>query len=360
MNKSDLISSFGWIYGAIGAVRRELYDKGVFESSDLGVPVISVGNITAGGTGKTPLVAFIAQVLAANGEKVCILTRGYKRADERERVLVSDGENILADAGQSGDEPLELARKLLGKAAVVADANRVAAGKWARGKLGVTVFLLDDGFQHLKVKRDLDIVCIDATNPFGNKNAGILREPLRNLKLADAIVITRANLIEKKELAELKTDIFQLDPDAKIFVSENKVAGLTAVNEFLLNLKSQSIFAENSRLSAYFAFCGLGNPENFFEQLRRDKLDIVCTQMFSDHHFYTQQDVDNLVNTATQKGATCLLTTAKDAVKLAGLIINLPCLVAENELIFDDEKGLKKLIGETGLKRASPILNKSD
>ncbi len=186
-----------WIYGTIIEARNSLYEKGVFKSFSLGVPVISIGNITVGGTGKTPLVAFVAEILAEKGEKVCIISRGYGRKNPKKRVLVSDGENILADARQSGDEPFELAQRLLGKAIVVADANRVSAGNWAREKFGITAFVLDDAFQHRKVKRDLDIVTIDATNPFGNKKmlpSGILREPLKNLKRADAIVITRANL----------------------------------------------------------------------------------------------------------------------------------------------------------------------
>ena len=161
--------ALSWIYGRIAGWRNALYERGTLRSFALGAPAISVGNITVGGTGKTPLVAFVARVLAEQGEKACILTRGYGRENPKERVLVSDGRKILVEPKIAGDEPFELAAKLLGRAIVVADANRVAAAQWARGKFNVSVFVLDDAFQHRRARRDLDIVLLDATNPFGNE-----------------------------------------------------------------------------------------------------------------------------------------------------------------------------------------------
>ena len=202
-----MLTPLGWLFGGITKTRRKLYRDGFFKSVDLGVRVVSVGNLTVGGTGKTPLVAFVARILAENGDKVCVLTRGYKRADPHERVLVSDGKQILSDASAAGDEPFELANKLLGVAAVIADKNRSAAGIWAGENWGITAFVLDDGFQHLRLKRDLDIVCIDATNPFGNERllpAGILREPLTALQRADCIVLTRTDLVEEVKSLKLK------------------------------------------------------------------------------------------------------------------------------------------------------------
>src|SRR5215204_3585760 len=137
---------FSWIYARIADLRNTLYESGVFKSHSLGAPAVSIGNITVGGTGKTPLVAFVARILAAQGEKVCILTRGYGRDNQQKRVLVSDGEKILADARAAGDEPLELAKKLLGKAVVIADADRVAAAKWATENFSASAFVLDDAF----------------------------------------------------------------------------------------------------------------------------------------------------------------------------------------------------------------------
>lgn len=340
-----MLSSFGSIYGAIANARNYLYRKGIFKSFSLGVPTVSVGNITVGGTGKTPLVAFITEILAENGEKVCVLTRGYGRENERERVLVSDGERILADVKQAGDEPLELARKLLGKAVVLADANRVEAGFWAREEFGVTTFVLDDGFQHLRVRRDLDVVCIDVTNPFGNEKilpAGILREPLANLKRADVIVITRANMVGEKQLSNLKSKISKF-VNCPILPSENKISRLTNLEEFFTN-SQRTTDNQQPTMNNFLAFCALGSPKNFFEQLKRESFNLASVKAFSDHYFYKQKDIRELEKKAKQTGAESLITTAKDAVKLKGLKFNLPCFVAESKIIFQDEKKLREII----------------
>jgi tetraacyldisaccharide 4'-kinase len=332
-----------WLYGKIANVRNALYEKGALKSFSLGAPAISVGNITAGGTGKTPLVAFVAEILAENGEKVCILTRGYGRANPNRRVLVSDGEKILAEVRTAGDEPLELANKLLGKAIVVADANRVAAAAWARENFGVTAFVLDDAFQHRRAKRDLDIVTIDATNPFGG-GKNFLREPLENLKRADAIVITRANLVAN--IDDLKVRIAKFNSDCPIFTAENKISALIELEDFPSKAQSRDDATEEGQRTndKCFAFCALGNPGNFFAQLKQEGFNLVSTQKFSDHHFYTQKDIENLEKTARQNGAETFITTAKDAVKLKSLRFELPCYVAENQMIFDDEKKLREII----------------
>jgi tetraacyldisaccharide 4'-kinase len=329
--KSLILSSLSSLFGAAAKTRRMLYAKGVLKSNKLDAKVISVGNITVGGTGKTPLVAYIAKILAENGEKVCILTRGYGRENANERLLVSDGEKILANVKNAGDEPFELAEKLLGIASVLADKNRVSAGNRAIKNLGITAFILDDGFQHIQLKRDSDIVCIDATNPFGNGNllpAGILREPLESLKRADAVVITRANLTEtgNRKPENLLEEIKNFT-DAPIFISRNRT-----------NRKSK---IEDRKC---LAFCGLGNPENFFSQLRQDKINLVATKIFRDHHIYSQKDVDEIEQIAKENQAEVLLTTAKDAVKLRDLKFELPLEIVESELIFDDSENFKQFI----------------
>ena len=163
--------------------RHALYQTGVLRTHRVSAPVISVGNITAGGTGKTPLVEWIARHLAREGRSGCILTRGYGRAHPNQRIVVSDGKTILADASEAGDEALLLAETLLGQVAVVSDADRVSGAQWAIENLKSKFFILDDGFQNLRIARDLNIVTIDATNPWGNGllPAGRLREPRRGL-----------------------------------------------------------------------------------------------------------------------------------------------------------------------------------
>ncbi len=347
---------FSRLYGAITKARNSLYETGVFKSFSLGIPTVSVGNITVGGTGKTPLVAFVAEILAANGEKVAVLSRGYGRENSKRRVLVSDGEKILAETKKAGDEPFELAQNLLGKAIVIADASRVSAGNWAREKFGITAFVLDDAFQHLRVRRDINIVTIDATNPFGNEKllpSGILREPLENLKRADAVVITRANLV--KDVSNLKSRIKEFNSVCLIFVTENKISSLVDLKNF--HVKAQGKANHELRITnydkkpitnhqllianRYFAFCALGNPNNFFEQLRKENFNLVLTEKFPDHHFYTQKDIAKLEIKAQNANAEILLTTAKDAVKLKNLRFDLPCFVVESEMVFDSENNFR-------------------
>jgi len=355
---SAILSPFGWLYGKIANARNTLYDRAYLRSFSLGARTISIGNISTGGTGKTPLVAFVAEILAEQGEKVCVLTRGYGRENPQARVLVSDGEQLVAGPAKGGDEPVELAGKLLGKAVVVADADRVAAARWAKDRFGVTAFVLDDAFQHRRAKRDVDIVCIDATNPFGNGKilpAGRLREPLANLRRANAVVITRANLANavpdpKFEISDLKLQISAVAPGLPIFTCENRVTGLTEIGEF--HAKAQrahreavSIGFENKlwagdlyRLqdTGSFAFCALGNPSGFFMQLKVEALAVVGERAFRDHYVYRQSDVDEIEKLATAAGAKRLLTTAKDAVKLKGFHFNFPCFVVETEPRMDD------------------------
>ena len=331
-----MLSVLGTIYGKIMDVRNGLYDKGVFETHDLGAYVISIGNITTGGTGKTPLVSYVAEILAERGETVCILTRGYGRKDSKKRVLVSDGSTIFSNPTNSGDEPFELAQKLLGKAIVIADADRVSAAEWAKRKFGVTAFVLDDGFQHRRAGRDVDIVCVDATNPGGYTQAGSLRsgevlpagrlrEPITNLKRADVVVITRADLVD--DISNLRSEILDLNPEATIFAATNKIVNLAELN--------------GRRI---FAFCGLGNPENFYEQLRREGINVVGTKTFPDHHQYTQKDIEQIELEVRACGAETLVTTAKDDVKLYDLKFEMQRDVIRIEVEIDDPVAFAALL----------------
>ena len=193
---SIVLAPLSVLYAAVTRTRLALYKRGVLKLSTLDAPVISVGNITTGGTGKTPLVEWVARALDRQGRKVCILTRGYGRENPNIRIVVSDGQRILANELEAGDEPRLLAENLLGLAAVISDADRFAAGQWANKEFGSDVFILDDGFQHLRLVRDLNIVTIDATNPWGGGRLlpyGRLREPRGVLSRADCVVITRAD-----------------------------------------------------------------------------------------------------------------------------------------------------------------------
>ncbi len=336
----NILSPIGSLYGKIADLRNTLYDRGVLRSYSLGAKTISIGNITTGGTGKTPVVAHVVEILAGSGEKVCVLTRGYGRKDPRKRVLVSDWKKVLVDARIGGDEPVELARKLLGKAIVVADADRVSAAAWTKEKFGVTAFVLDDAFQHRRAQRDLDIVCIDAMDPFGSGRvlpAGTLREPFANLRRAEAILITRSDLVDST--AAIGERLRRRNSQAPIFETEFRIAKLTPLANFLEGKTDGKALPEK-----LFAFCGLGNPESFFSQLAAREHKIAGTLPFADHHRYRQHDILRIEGKARTLGASGLVTTGKDAVKLTKLELKMPCFVAEAETVFTDAAAFRDLV----------------
>lgn len=328
------------VYGAAVNIRSALYRNGIFKTQTVGVPVISVGNITTGGTGKTPLVEWIAGRLAERGERVCVLTRGYRRANPAERVVVSDGERIVVDTSQSGDEAMMLARSLVGKAAVVCDANRVAGARWAIENLHPDVLILDDGFQHVRIGRDLDIVTLDAMNPWGNGRllpAGILREPIDSLRRADCIIVTRSSEAIETGLQER----IKQATDAPTVRSTTVISRITPLDSPELEADREAL-----RQHPVAAFCGIGNPNAFFQQLRAGGFDLRHTKVFRDHHEYSQADIDRLTRRATATGVQALITTAKDAVKLGSMRFTLPCYVIEIEMQIQEADRLLALIAD--------------
>lgn len=343
------LAPLGMLYGAAARARLRLYRSGLLKSEWVGAPVVSVGNLTAGGTGKTPLVEWAARALAREGLRACVLTRGYGRADESKRVLASDGARVLAEVAECGDEPRLLAERLLGAASVVCDRDRVAAARWARAELGAEVFVLDDGFQHLRIARDLDIVTLDATAPWGGGAMlprGRLREPASGLARADCVVITRSELAA--DLEDLRREVVRVGGGrAAVFTSRVRTKGLTC----LTGEAGAEADVEPGSVSVG-AFCAVGNPGAFFEHLRRDGFGVCYTRAFPDHHVYTRADVEAVARVAAGRGARALLTTAKDAVKLRGLGSALPCYVVETALEFDDEERLLGLLrGAVSAKR---------
>jgi len=326
--KSLLLPPLSALYGAVTRTRLSLYQRGTFHTTKLERPVISVGNITAGGTGKTPLVEWISKTVATRGKKVCILTRGYGRENPQRQVLVSDGMTILATPTEAGDEPYLLATKLLGSAAVISNIDRISAGRYAIENFGSDCFVLDDGFQHLRVARDLNIVTIDATNPWGGGELlpyGRLREPLSGLSRADCVVLTRCDQAENVD--KLREEIRDLISGRPIFESS-----MRSIKNLL------------PATAPVAAFCAVGNPQAFFTKLRAAGYNVVLEKTFSDHHAYTQPDITQLLNEAAKAGATNLITTAKDAVKLRSLAFTLPWHVFEIEIAFEKEDEFKQLV----------------
>lgn len=334
--KSIVLPPLSLLYGAVTRTRLSLYRRGTFQTTKLERPVISVGNITTGGTGKTPLVEWVSRVLAAHGRQVCILTRGYGRKDPHLQVIVSDGYGVLASPADAGDEPYLLATKLSGLAAVISSADRIAAGREAIKDFGADCFVLDDGFQHLRVARDLNIVTIDATNPWGGGKLlpyGRLRETPDGLSRADCVVITRCDQVN--DFKELHEEIARLTGDCPVFHSHMRTSCVAPLKN------GSDVLRPPARVAA---FCAVGNPASFFEQLRRSGYELALQKFFPDHHVYSQDEIDSVVQAAKEAGAAGLITTAKDAVKLRTLSFSLPCYVLEIEMVIENGDELKRMV----------------
>lgn len=334
--KSLILPPLSAVYGAIIRARTALYERGTFQTSRLEKSVISVGNITTGGTGKTPLVELIARMLAAEGKTVCILTRGYGRENPRQHVLVSDGTTVFSNPGEAGDEPYLLAKNLQGFAAVISDADRFTAGEGAIKHLSTDCFVMDDGFQHLRLARDLDIVTIDATNPWGDGRLlphGRLREPLSGLKRAHCFVLTRCEQVDNTEPIEF--ELARLSGDRPIFRARLHTSLITELN----GPSTTTIPAK-----PVGAFCAVGNPRSFFTHLRNSGYEPIFHQSFPDHHVYSQQDIDRLEARAQQAGVRSLITTTKDAVKLHSLKFRIPGYSLEVQMQIDEHEEFRRLL----------------
>lgn len=285
-------------YAAAAHLRARAYQMGILKPRRLGGTVISVGNLTVGGTGKTPMVLWIAQRLLAEGRRVGILTRGYRGATEDGATETSSDEVRLLNA-RLGDQ-----------VALGVGANRYANGQ-RLAKEGVEWFVLDDGFQHLQLARDVNVVLIDATNPFGGGKvlpAGGLREPRSALARADIVVITRsqhAAAVESLVRRYSAAPIFYAQPQLKdIRVWRGDYPG-----EADAQTRSQKVFA----------FCGIGNPAAFVSNLREWGFQVAGHKFFRDHHRYTQQDARQIEQAARSAGAEVLICTEKDIFNLQGI-----------------------------------------
>jgi len=334
--KSLILPPLSLLYGAVTRTRLSLYRRGTFQTTKLNRPVISIGNLTTGGTGKTPLVEYVARLIAARGKKVCILTRGYGRKDPHLQVIVSDGYSVLASPAEAGDEPYLLATKLSGLAAVVSSADRIAAGQEAINDFGTDCFVLDDGFQHLRLARDLNVVTIDATNPWGGGSLlphGRLRETPEGLSRADCVVLTRCDQVDS--VASLREEVLRLTGKGPIFESQMRAVRLSPLKNGAENITPPARVA---------AFCAVGNPASFFESVRRMGYELALEKSFVDHHVFSQPEIESLVKTASDAGASALITTAKDAVKLRSLSFSMPCYVLEIEIAIENAEEFTRLV----------------
>ncbi len=291
-------------------LRGAAYRQGWFKTRRLNRPVVSVGNLTVGGTGKTPLVAWLAEMLLKRGWKPGILTRGYGRRRGAEMMALEPAPQRIANAREVGDEPALLARALP-EVAIVVCADRYRAGRLAEDHFNVDVHLLDDGFQHLALARDVDVVALDTTQEFLDGAllpVGRLREPYSALERAHLVVLTRADLGDP---LPLENRVRRINPQAKVFHSTTRLCGLVDV------ASGERRSAESRRAhqaNAVSAFCGIGNPQAFFANLESWGFPVVARTAFPDHHVYSAAELNHLSEHAREVGAAALLTTEKDAV----------------------------------------------
>lgn len=313
-----ILLPLGWLYGALMRLRALMYHVGVFASYRACVPVISIGNLSVGGTGKTPVVDHLIRYCLSLDKRVAVVSRGYASGNKSSLRVVSAGQGPLLDVEQAGDEPWLLARRNPAACVVVAP-RRVAGVRHAIEVLGADVVLLDDGFQHLAVARDFDLVLLDAQRPFGNGQvlpAGILREPRSALKRGQLFLLTRCpeNLVNTPPLPG---PILHCRHEVADHV-ESLYGEIRCIKE-LAHLRG-------------IAFAGIAEPGSFFSDLEKRGLNLVNTLCFSDHAGYDEPDLSRLIEAADS--ADYFITTEKDAVKLASASLPLPCFQVPLRLVF--------------------------
>lgn len=323
-----ILKQLSHVYRSIVQLRLLLYEHRIFRHHMLGCQVISVGNLTVGGTGKTPVVEIFARELQLAGRRVAILSRGYKKSEpsfwdkmwrritltERREPprVVSNGRTLLLDSAMSGDEPYMLASNLP-DVCVLVDKNRVKSGRYAITKLGCDTLVLDDGFQYMPLKHRIHVVLVDKTNPFGNEYClprGIMREPIKNLKRADYIFITKS---DGQDVDALRTRIRDVNPGAEIIECRH-------TPRYLRNIfDNKQLDLDWLRGRKVCALSGIAAPLGFEASIESFGADLLERYRFADHHRYTEQEILDMINAARDLGADAIITTEKDAVRFPKL-----------------------------------------
>jgi tetraacyldisaccharide 4'-kinase len=299
------------LYGRCVGLRKSLYTKGWLKQRHLKAKVVSVGNLTVGGTGKTPMVLWLAEKFVSEGKKVAILSRGYRG---------SDG---------TSDE-IKLLRHRLGDRAIFGvGPNRFESGRRIEAQQPVDVFILDDGFQHLQLARDLDILMLDGSRKLKDERllpAGLLREPIAACRRADILVVSRK--FERTSIEARDAHRFS------IFYAQTRLLGFRRFGS-----DDAALYLSEIGTGPFFAFCGIGNPAAFFADLDRWHVPVAQRQAFSDHHRYSRGEMERLRHRAESCSATGFVTTEKDAQNLPA-VVPMPVWIATIDLVFSAESEL--------------------
>jgi len=350
-----LLIPLSWLYAAVISGRNRLYALGVFKARTLPCRVISVGNISVGGTGKTPAVIALAKHLQTEKVRVAILLSGYKRQSREEVTIVSDGERVCASLKESGDEAYMMAKHLSG-IPVIVSRQRYQAGQVAFERFGVDVLLLDDGFQHRQLARDVDILTVPTERPFGNSAkllpTGPLREPATALQRADIILLTHTDTVDV--LLHAKETMKQLAPNALILESVHQPIHFYPLrkscdhghHDGMLPIASSQNTEEREFRPAseavkgkrILAVCGIGNPDAFTTTLMRCSAESVELLAYPDHHVYTEADFVQIDTVFQAVQADLIVTTQKDEQKLEAFVEDrdLPIFVLEVALVITE------------------------
>lgn len=307
-------------YGALVQQRDMLYKKGLLQSKRLPCPVISIGNITVGGSGKTPMTIYVAEFIQHLGYGVAIISRGYKGKAEKIGGVVCDGRMICMEPDKAGDEPFMIAKRLK-TVPVIVGQDRYKAGMLAVERFNPDVLLLDDGFQHLKLNRDMDLVLLDSKEPFGNTYLfprGPLRETASALLRGDAVILTRSDLGKPASLGQIKNVV----PGKPIFHSFHIpyiykiVTGSNWQSKDRFKVPSEFGFEVFKNTSA-FAFSGIARNDDFLQTIESFNCEIRGFSRFPDHHEYTDRELDTIVKLALDLSVDFIFTTEKDYTRIA-------------------------------------------
>jgi tetraacyldisaccharide 4'-kinase len=318
-----LLLPFSYLYGVIGWIRTLCYDFGLLSSYQASLPIVSVGNLAAGGTGKTPVVDWLVKEFQKQGKRPAIVSRGYGGNFDSAVGIVSSGKEILMTAAECGDEPFLLAKRNPQCPVLIAK-KRIDAVKNLEESALADLIILDDGFQHRAVRRDVDLVLLDFTRPLGNGwplPAGNLREFPKALKRADFLLMTRATGKNNASFMGLQT-----------YISHHQLA------DSVVSLDGQSVPVSQLKNSKLLAFAGISDPESFFTALERLGLTLKNKLGFPDHADYRERTLDQLRSAST--GVDALITTEKDAVKLTADMFELPCYQIARDIKINKAKEL--------------------